>query len=105
MLKLLFELATDPLGLPVHWIAEYILLALIGAVAFGIGWDVSPGGPLGSLIHWVVRFIAFVFLWAVAYGLIWLVKWIISNWLLSIGIIVAIVLVIGIAVFIISRRS
>lgn len=105
MLKFIFELATDPLGLPVHWAVEYVLLAIIGAIAFGVGWDVSPGGPLGSLIHWVVRFIAFAFLWAVAYGLIWLAKWIISNWLLSIGIIVAIVLVIGIVVFIISRRS
>lgn len=105
MFKFLFELLTDSLGLPVHWAVEYVLMAIIGAIAFGVGWDVSPGGPLGSLIHFVVRAFVFVALWLIMCGLIWLVKWIISNWLLIIGIVVAIVLVIGIVVLIIHHIS
>ena len=34
--KFLFERATDPLGLPINAFYEYIILAVIGAVAYGI---------------------------------------------------------------------
>ena len=75
MLNFLFDLATDPLGLPIPIIWEYVILSVIGVFAFAIGWEVSPGGPLGSLIHWLVRFIAFVIMWAVTYALIAVGMW------------------------------
>jgi hypothetical protein len=70
MLKFLFGILTDPLGLPIDAIWEYLILAVIGAIAFVIAWNASPGGDFGSLIHWVVRLIAFVALWAIVYGFI-----------------------------------
>lgn len=77
--KFLFELLTSPLGLPIDAIWEYLILLVIGAIAFKIGWEVSPGGPFGSLIHWSVRGVAFVVLWAISYVIIATVKWIIAN--------------------------
>lgn len=52
---------------------------VIGAIAFKIGWEISPGGPFGSLIHWVVRGLSFFVMWAIAYGIIATAKWIIAN--------------------------
>lgn len=60
MFKLIFEILTDPLGLPINALCEYLILAIINAVAFKIGWEASPGGFGGSAIHWAVRLIAFV---------------------------------------------
>ena len=37
--KFLFERATDPLGLPINAFYEYIILAVIGAVAYGIAYS------------------------------------------------------------------
>lgn len=77
----LFDRLTDPLGLPISPLWEYLILAVIGAVAFGIAWDASPGGEWGSEIHWGVRLIAFFALWAITYAAIWLVKQIIAYWI------------------------
>ena len=38
--KFLFERATDPLGLPINALYEYIILAVIGAVAYGLAYPV-----------------------------------------------------------------
>ena len=65
MLKFLFELLTDPLSLPINPLYEYIILGIIGIIAFKIAWEISPGGKMGSLIHWSVRLIVFAILWAV----------------------------------------
>ena len=51
--KFLFERATDPLGLPINTLYEYIILAVIGAVAYGIAY--SKVGDLFSL--WVCGFL------------------------------------------------
>lgn len=69
---------------------------VIGAIAFKIGWEVSPGGPFGSLIHWSVRGVAFVVLWAITYGIIAIVKWIVANPVTTIAIATTVIaLVIG----------
>lgn len=60
MYKLIFELLTDPLGLPINDLWEYLILLIIGAISFSVGWEVSPGGRFGSIIHWCVRLIAFL---------------------------------------------
>lgn len=77
----IFDRITDPLGLPISPLWEYIILAVIGAVAFGIAWDASPGGRWGSEIHWSVRLIAFIALWAVTYAVIWVGKFLIAHWI------------------------
>lgn len=103
MLKFLFGILTDPLGLPIDAIWEYLILAVIGAIAFLIAWNISPGEDFGSLIHWVVRLIAFVILWAIVYGIIALVQWIFANWVLILCILGGIVVVGGIITIIVLK--
>ena len=81
--KFLFERATDPLGLPINTLYEYIILAVIGAVAYGIAY--SNGGLIsgrteGSFFHWLIRLILFVGLWLLAYGAIQGYYFMIANW-------------------------
>lgn len=80
MLKLFYALLTDPLGLPVSWIWEYIILAVLGWVVHEIAWSASPGGVFGSVIYWVTKFLAFVVIWAVLYILISIIIFISAHW-------------------------
>ena len=105
MLKFLFGILTDPLGLPIDAIWEYLILAVIGAIAFLIAWNASPGGNFGSLIHWVVRLIAFVILWAIVYGIIALVQWIFANWAWTLCILGGVVVIGGIVTIIVLKQN
>lgn len=87
--KFLFERATDPLGLPINPIYEYVILALIGLVAYGIAYskvgDMYHGGLIsgrteGSFFHWLIRLILFVGLWLLAYGAIQGYFFLTANW-------------------------
>ena len=103
MLKFIFEVLTDPLGLPISWGWEYLILTVIGAIAFVFAWNASPGGKFGSLIHWIVRLIAFVILWAIVYGFIALMQWIFANWIITLCILGGVVLIGVIVAFMVSR--
>lgn len=79
MFKLLFELLTDPLGLPIPYIYEYMILAIIGVFAYVIAYnlvgklynnDLIDGKVFGKIFHWTIRTVVFVLLWAVSYGMI-----------------------------------
>ena len=104
MFKLLFEILTDPLGLPINALWEYLILAIINVVAFKIGWDASPGGTFGSAIHWAVRLIAFVIIWSVTYGIIALAKWIFANWIIVLCIVVGLI-ILGIVIAVVLNRN
>lgn len=87
--KFLFERATDPLGLPINPIYEYVILAVIGLVAYGLAYrkvgDMYHGGLIsgrteGSFFHWVIRAFLFVVLWLVAYGAIQGYYFVTANW-------------------------
>ena len=80
MFKLIFELLTDPLGLPINALWEYLILLIIGAISFSVGWEVSPGGRFGSVIHWCVRLIVFFVLWVITYGAISAFQWVSAHW-------------------------
>lgn len=91
MFKFIFEILTDPLGLPIEWYWEYLILTVIGAVAYAVAYrcvgDMYSGGMIdgstsGSFFHWLIRLILFVVLWAVTYGIIAVVKWLTDNWVL-----------------------
>lgn len=99
MYRFMFHLLTEPLGLPIHALWQYGILSVLGAVAFVVGWQVSPGGNFGAVIHWGVRILAFFLLWAVAYGLIAIVQWAILHWLLAVTILAMLVIVIYAAVY------
>lgn len=87
--KFLFERATDPLGLPINAFYEYIILAVIGAVAYGIAYSkvgdmyhgsLISGRTEGSFFHWLIRLILFVGLWLLAYGAIQGYYSVTANW-------------------------
>ena len=87
--KFLFERATDPLGLPINAFYEYIILAVIGAVAYGIAYSkvgdmyhgsLISGRTEGSFFHWLIRLILFVGLWLLAYGAIQGYYFVPANW-------------------------
>ena len=97
MYSFLFEILTDPLGLPVNDLWEYGILAVIGLVAFAISWEVSFSGAFGFVMYWVARLLAFFVLWAVAYVLLAAVQWVIAHLVLVCGTIIMAVAVIVIA--------
>jgi hypothetical protein len=102
LLKLLFTLLTDPLGLPIGPLWEYVILLIVGEIVHEIAWNISPGGVLGSPIYWVTKLLAFVLIWAALYAIIVAVQFVIAHWIwFTIG--VAILIVASIA-FIIWRR-
>ena len=87
--KYVFERITDPLGLPINSLYEYIILAVIGAVAYGIAYskvgDMYHGGLIsgrteGSFFHWLIRLILFVGLWLLTYGAIQGCFFVTANW-------------------------
>ena len=106
MFKFIFDLLTDPLGLPIEWYWEYIVLLVIGAVAYAVAYrcvgDMYSGGMIdgstsGSFFNWLIRLILFVILWAVTYGIIAVVKWLTDNWVLVLSILGGVVATVGIA--------
>ena len=117
MFKFIFEILTDPLGLPIEWYWEYLILAVIGVVSYAVAYrcvgDMYSGGMIdgstsGSFFHWFIRLILFVVLWAVTYGIIAAVKWLTDNWVLVLSIlgsVVAVVGIVAIAAIIVRRRK
>ena len=95
--SLIFDIITDPLGLPISWIWEYIILLVVGAIAYKIAWNVSPGGLFGSEIHWFVRILAFIVIWAIVYAVMRTAKLVIKHWIFSLcilcGILITIVII------------
>lgn len=96
-----FDKLTDPLGLPLDALLEYIIIAIIGELAFQgafsligalyeDGW--ISGRGIGSLLHWICRFIIYLIVWAITYFLIVAYEWIKSNLIMSIFILVGIVI-------------
>ena len=95
VLSFLFDRITDPLGLPIAWYWEWIILAIIAFAAYAIAFrtvgDLYDGGMIsgstdGSILHWIIRLIVFVVIWAVTYFVIWLAKLIFAHWLLIVSI-------------------
>ena len=117
MFKLLFDFLTEPLGLPIEWYYEYVILAVVGFIAYIIafrcvGSMYSEGfigsRCAGSFFHWLIRLIFFVIIWAVTYGVIAFVKWLCTNWILFLSVLGGIVLlaaVITMTISIIKKKN
>lgn len=83
MLRFLFEILTDPLGLPLEAWKEYLILLAIGECAYIFAYyivgslyrdkDISTH-TAGSVAHWGIRLITFIVMWAITHAIIWLVK-------------------------------
>lgn len=105
MYSIIFDILTDPLGLPINDLWEYLILAVIGKIAFSIGWEASPGGIFGAIIHWIVRLLAFFALWAITYAVIVAAQWLIANWLMALIILVFVCLLLGTSLFLWQIRT
>lgn len=88
MFKFIFDLATEPLGLPIEWYYEYIILAVIGVIAYVLAYekvgyfyrrDFISGSTAGSFLHWIIRALCFIVLWAITYGVIRIGKFVMAH--------------------------
>ena len=110
MYKFIFDLATEPLGLPIDWYYEWIILGVIGYIAYLIAYDkvgslyhgdFISGRAAGSFFHWIIRTIYFIVMWAITYGVIWIVKFVMAHKIqVAIGICSILAVVIAIKFFI-----
>lgn len=114
MLKFVFELAIEPLGLPIEWYWEWLILSIIGYISYKVAFSkvgqmyhdkTITGRGSGSIMHWIIRFICFVIIWAITYGAIWIVKIIIRYRKIVLWSLLAIIIIaIFIKVFVIVRK-
>ena len=91
----MFDRLTDPLGLPIHPLWEYLILAVLFGVAFVLAYAfvgiLYRDGDLhtrtgGSAVHWAVRLAIFVVLWALTYAVIWLVQALSMYWIIALSV-------------------
>lgn len=102
-MKFLYTIITNPLGLPISPIWEYLILLVVGEIVHEIAWNVSPGGRFGSLIYWVTKLLAFVSIWAILYGIISAIKFVVAHWVwFTIG---GLALLIGVILWIIVNNK
>ncbi len=80
MLKLLYTLLTNPLGLPIEPLWEYLILLVVNEICHAIAWRQSSGGTFGSLIYWSTKALTFVAIWAALYIAITVIKFVIVHW-------------------------
>lgn len=85
----LFYFLTYPLGLPIDTFYSYLIMLVIGEIAYSIAYssvgklytkNIIQGSFDGSICHWLIRFPVYIIIWAVLYGLISLGKLIYHNW-------------------------
>lgn len=110
MFKFIFDLATEPLGLPIEWYYEWIILLIINEMAYQVAYDKVgilyhsgsiSGRSAGSFVHWIIRTVVFVAVWAVTYGVIWIGKFVLANKIqIAIGICSSVAVVIAVKLFV-----
>lgn len=94
LFSFIFDKLTDPLGLPIAVWKEWLILLVIGAiayrVAFSIVGDMYDAGDIstgvgGSFFHWLIRLIVFVAMWAITYGAIRVWQFCAAHWIVVIS--------------------
>ena len=117
MFKFIFDLITEPLGLPIEWYYEWIILLVIGEIAYRVAYDKVgvlyhsgsiSGRSAGSFIHWIIRTVVFVAMWVITYGVIWIGKFVMAYKVqVTIGIcsIVAVVIAVKLLAWVKERNE
>lgn len=91
LFSFIFDRLTDPLGLPIETWKEWIILSIIGIVAYSVAFrsvgnlyrnGSISGSAAGSFLHWMIRFGVFAAIWAVTYGVIAVGKFVIVHWVM-----------------------
>ncbi len=107
-----FDKLTDPLGLPLDALWEYIIIVIIGEFAFQGAFSLIgtlykerwiSGRVVGSLLHWICRFGIYLVVWAIVYFLIIVYNWIKANLIIFICIIAGIVILAVVGYYIIEK--
>lgn len=113
ILSFLFDRLTEPLGLPIAWYWEWIILAIVAFAAYAIAFksvgglyedSMVGGSATGSILRWLIRLIVFVVIWAITYFIIWLFKLVFTNWILIVTILGG-VLVVSAIIYLIVRYT
>ena len=87
MFKLLFELLVDPLGLPINPVYEYLVMLVVGEMAYQFAYEktgvlshreyMSRGQK--SVLHWVIRLLFYFAMWAILRVGIWMFGFVVDN--------------------------
>lgn len=102
MFKIIYELAMDPLGLPIEFYWEWLILVVIDQISYRIAFDkvggmynsgMISGSIAGSFFHFLIRSIYFVGIWAVTYAIIWLGKFTIAHKNIMLNILIGLVVI------------
>ena len=73
MYKFLFSILVSPLGLPIDWFYECIILLVVGEIAYRIAFitvgdliveGLIPNKNSAKRVHWIIRLITYVIIWA-----------------------------------------
>lgn len=108
----IFDILIDPLGLPISALWEFIILIIIGEIAYRIAFsmvgDMYRSGGIsssfvGSVFHWIIRLVVFIIVWAITYTVICIVKFITVHWLKILCVLGGLLLIVAISV--IARKN
>ena len=72
-MNVIFDLLTSPLGLNINPLLEWVIMLIVGEIAYRYAYDkvgdLDVGIPIFNFIlHWVIRFIIYAMLWALCRG-------------------------------------
>ena len=91
----IFDRLIDPLELPIEPWKEWIILFVIGwiayLVAFRLVGDMYNAGDIstgigGSFFHWLIRLVVFVIMWAITNEVIRIWQFCAAHWIAVVGI-------------------
>lgn len=114
ILSFIFDKFTDPLTLPVEPWKEWVILSIIGLIAYVASFrivgdlydagDIS-GSLIGSILHWTIRLLIFVPVWFVTYWIIVIGQWVYAHWVITVSVIGGLAIVGAITYFLIQHFS
>lgn len=97
----IFDKITDPLTLPIEPWKEWIILGVIGVIAYILSFAIVgnmydsgeiSGSLAGRICHWAIRLLIFVPVWFVVYWVIVIGQWIIAHLFLALTIAVGVII-------------
>lgn len=108
----IFDKIIDPLTLPIHPLYEWLILGVIGLIAYVVAYrtvgnmyrsgDID-GRFFGSLFHWIIRAVVFFVIWFIIYWAIVIGQWISTHIALTLGILGGVIIIGITAYFLISH--
>lgn len=85
MLKLAFEYLTESYSLLEDPTSNYIIMAIVGVLAFAIAYlivgflydaDMIDGSMIGNILHWIIRVFAFLMIYYAMATMLRIYRWI-----------------------------